>query len=697
MRKTTPSTMLALAGLLSAIGFLTWACHADSAQGPARKRMAWALNAGRVDPGAAALPLDDLGYSPDEELWIIERPRVVREPDEKDRPGTGSLLARRPGASQPVPVPLEHTEVTAAISGYIATVSVQQRFINPFSEKIEAIYVFPLPHNAAVTEFLMTIGERKIRGIIREREEAERIYYAARQQGYVAALMTQERPNIFTQSVANIEPGKRIDVDIHYFHTLAFVKNEYEFVFPMVVGPRFNPPGSSDGVGAAPRGVPGSTGQPTEVAYLGPNERSNHDIRLTVAIDAGVPIESVTCPSHAVEVERESPERASVRLSANDRIPDRDFVLRYRVAGKRMAGGFLAHRDHRGGFFTLMLYPPERLEGIARRPMEMIFLMDCSGSMQGQPLEKAKAAASRALKRLGPEDGFQIIRFSDRATRLHANLIPATPANVRRGLRDLERLKSGGGTMMTEGIRAALRTRHRPGRLRVVTLMTDGYIGNEAEVLRVTRSHLGAARVFSFGVGSSVNRFLMEAMARLGRGAVAYVGLDESSGRAVDRFYERVRHPVLTDVSVDWGSLGVTDVHPRRIPDLFVGRPVIVTGRFQGDVPAFVEVRGRAEGEIIRTRIPIRPAVPGEGHPGLPYVWARKKIAELDDAAIVAGDDAEFAGSIKQLALEYGLLSAHTAFVAVDSLTRTAGDHGVSVPVPVPVPQGVRYETTVGR
>jgi Ca-activated chloride channel family protein len=344
-----------------------------------------------------------------------------------------------------------------------------------------------------------------------------------------------------------------------------------------------------------------------------------------------------------------------------------------------------------------MLYPPKRLEGLSRQPMELIFLMDCSGSMQGQPLEKAKAAASRALKRLGPGDAFQIIRFSDSATRVHRTLIPATTANVRRGLRDLERLESGGGTMMTKGIRAALGARQQPGRFRVVTLMTDGYIGNEAEVLQVMRRHLGSARIFSFGVGSSVNRYLMESMARLGRGAVAYVGLDEGSGHAVDRFYERVRHPALTDVSVDWGSLRVTDVYPRRIPDLFVGRPVIVIGRFEGEAPPFIVVQGRAAGEMVRKRIPIQPAATGEGHPGLPYVWARKKIAELNDAAIVAGDDSEFAGPIQQLALEYGLLSAHTAFVAVDTQTRTAGDHGVSVQVPVPVPQGVRYDTTVGR
>src|SRR6266699_3020867 len=243
-------------------------------------------------PGALApSKLPESLAGPAEELWVITRSISDKGQGDPNTPGSGALEAKFPDEQLEIPLPLKHTDVRAFISGYIATVEVRQQFRNPYNSKIEAVYVFPLPHNAAVNEFLMTIGERRIRGIIRERQEAERIYHAARSQGYVASLLTEERPNIFTQSVANIEPGKEIDVNIKYFHTLDYVDGWYEFVFPMVVGPRFNPPqgasgvspeaeagtrpgSKSDGVGAVARGQHGASGQRTEVQYLNPTERS---------------------------------------------------------------------------------------------------------------------------------------------------------------------------------------------------------------------------------------------------------------------------------------------------------------------------------------------------------------------------------------------------------------------------------------
>jgi Ca-activated chloride channel family protein len=681
------SLRLALLGAilgLAALGLALFSCTGSEFQ------KALEMPPGYVAPGlSSAAP----GSPAADEIWVIERPSAPSEGGE-DLPGTGSLVAKRPGETTEVPVPLRHTEVHAKISAFLATVAVKQRFENPFDVKIEAVYVFPLPHDASVTEFLMTIGSRRIRGIIREREEAREIYLAARRQGHVAALLTQERPNVFTQSVANIEPGHAIDVDITYFHTLALVRNTYEFVFPMVVGPRFNPPGHTDGIGAAAHGGGRSSGQATEVTYLRPDQRSGHDISLAVELDAGVPLEALSSPSHAVTVTRPTPETATVQLCPHDRVPNRDFVLRYRVAGNTIKSGLLVHRDPRGGFFTLVLYPPADASALPRRPVEMIFLLDCSGSMQGAPIEKVKTAVRRALRRLEPGDAYQIIRFSDSARALHTDLRPATPENLRESLAEVDRIEAEGGTMMVEGIRAALMTRHEPDRIRIVSLMTDGYIGNEAEVLAVMRRHLGPARVFGFGVGSSVNRYLLESLARLGHGAVAYVGLDESAGRAVDRFYEEVRRPALTGVTIDWAGLDVADVYPTRIPNLLVGRPVVLTGRFRGEIPPRIQAHGRLGNDAIRIDVA---AAGGNGaeHPALPLLWARRKIGALTDAAIAAGDPGEIAPAIRQVALEFGLLSAETAFVAVDSLTRTAGDQGVTLKVPVPVPAGVPYRTTV--
>ena len=646
----------------------------------------------RVSAGRR-VPVDLFHVSADE-IWVIARSETQAVPAAEDTPGCGAMLAKLPKEEKEIPLPLKHTDVKGQISGYIATVDVTQKFHNPYDEKIEAVYVFPLPQNAAINEFIMTIGERRIRGIIRERKEAERIYQQAKAQGHVASLLTQERPNIFTQKVANIEPGKHIDVNIKYFNTLAYVDGWYEFVFPMVVGPRFNPPGYTDGVGAVARGKAGISGQKTEVQYIRPGERSGHDISLAVDIDAGVTIEKVVCSSHVISNSAASDEKRTVKLSSLDSIPNKDFVLRYKVAGKSVKSALVTHRDERGGFFTLMLYPPESLSHLKRAPMEMIFVLDCSGSMSGKPIAKAKQAITRALKKLQPGDTFQVIRFSNNASQLGPNPVPATPENIRRGLKYVESLRGSGGTMMIEGIKAALDFEHDPQRFRLVSFMTDGYIGNEVQILAAVHERLGESRIFSFGVGSSVNRYLLDRMAKLGKGAVAYIGLDDSAGEVVDLFYERISHPALADVAIDFGGMEVADVYPGRLPDLFVGRPVILTGRFEGSSSTTVRVTGKVGDLTQEIAIPVDPGDSAAAHRGIACVWARKKIETLANRATYDANP-DLPGEIKQVALEYGLMSAYTAFVAVDSSRKTAGEHGVTVAVPVPVPDGVRYETTV--
>jgi Ca-activated chloride channel family protein len=638
------------------------------------------------------LPAELLNVTADE-IWVIAKAETGRIVDE-DSPGSGAMLAKLPQEEKEISLPLKHTDVKGQISGYIATVEVTQQFHNPYNEKIEAVYVFPLPQNAAVNEFIMIIGERKIRGIIRERQEAERIYQEARSQGYVASLLTQERPNIFTQKVANIEPNKQINVNIKYFNTLAYVDGWYELIFPMVVGPRFNPPGYTDSVGAVAHGKPGISGQKTEVQYLKPGQRSGHDISLAVDIDAGVAIEEISCPSHVITNSSVTAEKRTIKLSNLDSIPNKDFVLRYKVAGKTVKSALVTHQDERGGFFTLMLYPPENLSYLKRAPMEMIFVLDCSGSMSGKPIEKAKDAITRALRQLQPNDTFQVIRFSNNASQLGPNPLPATPENIRKGLAYVESLEGSGGTMMIEGIKAALDFPHDPRRFRLVSFMTDGYIGNESQILAEVHNRLGESRIFSFGVGSSVNRYLLDRMAKLGKGAVAYIGLDESAGEIIDLFYERISHPALADVTIDWGGLKVTDVYPAKIPDLFVGRPVILTGRFEGRGDTTIRISGKVGNLDQEIDIPVNLGASSDTHKGIACVWARKKIETLASQATY-DNNSELPEQIKQVALEYGLMSSYTAFIAVDSSRQTAGDHGTTVAVPVPVPYGVRYDTTV--
>ena len=611
------------------------------------------------------------------ELWVIERTtptrKILRRPDERE-----GLCARHEDAL--VPLPLKHTDVKAQISLFIGSVRVTQQYHNPYDGKIEAVYVFPLPQDSAVSEFVMTIGDRHIRGIIREREEARKIYLEARRLGHVASLLTQERPNIFTQSVANIEPGKQIDIEITYFHALAYADGEYEFRFPMVVGPRFNPDGTTE---------------TTTVEYLRPDEISAHDIDLEVAVDAGVPIESLESPSHEIVVERRGPARAVVRLNPHDRIPNKDFVLRYRVAGKRLKAGLATYRDESGGYFALMLQPPVDLDEIESPAREMIFVVDCSGSMSGEPLATVKHAMERCLKRLGPKDTFQIVRFSNTATRMAERPIPATSANVRKGLQFVRRLKDGGGTYLLKGLRAALTSPADPERYRIVSLMTDGYISNDREVIGEVQRLLGDARLFTFGIGMAPNGYLIQRAAKVGRGASVAIGTDESSRGLVDQFYRRIENPALTDIRIDWGAMKVTDVHPKPIPDLFVGRPVILTGRFTGTGTATVRVTGKIAGIPHEQAIAINLDQPDLQHKALAAVWARSEIATLYDAMTVVDDRQELVDAITELALSYGLMSEFTAFLAVDSAYRTKGESGTTVDVPVPVPKGVKYKTTV--
>ena len=625
------------------------------------------------------------------------------DPEPPMDPGTGAMMARLagegegvPGATGYVPLPLRHTAVDASVDGHVGTVKVRQQFENPFDTRIEAVYVFPLPERAAVSEFLMVIDDRTIRGIVREKEEAEAIYHQARAQGYRASLLVQRRPNIFEQKVANIEPGRGIDVDVTYFHTLRYRDGWYSFVFPMVVGPRYNPPGHADPVGAVPRGGRTEAPDGTAVEYLAPEERSGHDIGIRVRIDAGVTIEEIRS-SHEIATARDRPETAGVTLAQGTTIPNRDFVLDFRVAGRTIKSNLLTHTDKETGegFFTLMLIPPLDTAAVARRPMEMVFVVDCSGSMDGRPLEQAKEAVASALDRLEPTDTFQIIRFSDRASRFGRAPVPATVENVAAARTYLSELDADGGTQMIEGIRGALDFPHSRTHFRFVSFLTDGYIGNESEILAAVHRRVGASRIFSFGVGDSVNRYLMERMAKAGRGVAAYLGFEDSAEDVMGAFFDRVSRPALTDIEIDWGGMKVSEIYPAKLPDLFVGRPLVVAGKYHGR-PREIAVSGTA-GDSRRT-------LTASAHPdsetgrSIAKVWARSKIADLADRQIAGGDpDGELRDAITRVALRHQLASSYTSFVAVDSSRRTEGSHGVNVHQAVPVPEGVRYDTTVQK
>src|SRR6185369_6504281 len=441
----------------------------------------------------------------------------------------GALTVIDGNGKQKAVCPLKHTDVKAEISGFISRVVVTQQFENPFKEKIEAVYTFPLPQNAAVDDMTMIVGDRTVRGKILPREEAQKVYEAAKEAGQVASLLDQERPNIFTQSVANILPGAQVKITISYVETLSYVNGAYEFVFPMVVGPRYIPGAAkpeSQGKGFAQdtTRVPDASRITPRPAPAG--VRSGHDVALEVALDAGMIIDNIDSKTHPTDIQRPDARSARLRLKNEETIPNKDFILRYDVAGQAIQDALLTHRSDKGGFFTLILQPPERVTSEDVTPKELVFVLDTSGSMSGFPIEKAKETMKLALDSLYPSDTFNLITFAGDTRILFPQPVPATRANLNKAQAFLRASSGDGGTEMMKAIKAALDASDDQSHVRIVCFMTDGYVGNDMEIVSEVQKHPNA-RVFSFGIGSSVNRFLLDKMAEAGRGEVEYVGLKD--------------------------------------------------------------------------------------------------------------------------------------------------------------------------
>ncbi len=610
----------------------------------------------------------------------------------------GALRVIVEEGAEPLEFPLQHTDVRAEIAGMVADVTVTQTFANPYEDTIEAVYVFPLPQNAAVNDMTMKIGDRTIRGLIKKREEARQIYEEAREAGQIAGLLEQERPNIFTQSVANITPGAEILIEIHYVQDLKYDDGTYEFTFPMVVGPRFIPgrPIGRTGGGWAPDTDQVPDASRITPPVLKPGERTGHDIALAVTLDAGVPIQDLRCRSHEVEMQRTGDSRATVSLKPFDTIPNKDFMLAWDVAGEQPEMALLAHRaGDTGGFFSLMIQPKAEFEVGEITPKEMIFVVDCSGSMRGEPISAAKQAMRRCITHMQPGDTFRVIRFSEAASQLSQEPLTNTPENIRRGLVYIEQMSGSGGTQMIEGIKAALDYPEDPERLRIVSFMTDGYIGNETEILAAIEDKLGGARLFAFGVGSSVNRYLLERMAEVGRGTVEYMRPNEDSSELVERFYERIDKPFLIDIDIDWSGLQVADIYPKRIPDLFAAQPVILHGRYTEPGAGAIRVRGRLAGELWSQRLDVELPQQNEHNAALASLWARARIKDLM-GRMYHGEDEAIVAQVTNLALEFRLMSAYTAFVAVEETVVREDGELRTVYQPVPMPEGVSYEGVFG-
>jgi Ca-activated chloride channel family protein len=589
------------------------------------------------------------------------------------RPGEGTLLVATPDGPPAHPLPLLHTKANVTISGYVAEVTLEQQFTNPSDAPIDADYLFPLPDGAAVDQMDMHVGDRVIHAEIGKRAEAAAKYADAKRAGKRAALLEQARTDLFSQKVANIPPKTTVTIAIRYAHELPFDQGEYEYTFPMVAAPRFDP---KDATAVLPK--------PDEL-------RAANSVEVAIDLHAGLPIESLASPTHRIDATRAG-DTAHVALAATDRIPNRDFVLRYRIAGDTPRAAVLAHRDGSEGYFSLLVEPPAAPTADQVAARELMFVIDTSSSMRGKPLAQAQAIVDRVLDTLQPDDRFDIFEFGDA---VHA-FAPAAVEPARRadGKEFVAALRPAGGTNMVPAIEAALAAPPSPGRTRIVVLISDGYIANEADVMRAVVGKLGAARLYTAGVGGSVNRFLLDRTAEIGRGRAIQIALSDAPDRAATRLAQLVDRPVFTDVDVDWGGLDVSDVYPRHLPDLFASAPLVVHGRFTRGGKATVRVRGSVGDRRYERTIEVTlPETTDTTHEVQRSLWAEAAVTDRTNR-LALREDPKLATEIEELGLRYHLVTPFTSLLAVDEVAAPAslptvspgralpGDPEIRIPAP---------------
>ena len=583
-------------------------------------------------------------------------------------------------------LPLRHTDVDARVRGHVAEVLVTQTFHNDRREAIEVIYTFPLPENAAVADMRVVIGERVIESEVQRREQARQTYEDARSEGYTAALLEQQRPNVFRQSVANVPPGATIEVELSYLQTLTQDAGTHEFVFPMVVGPRFVPPGSPPADAAITPPI------------LGDGQRTGHDVSLTLAVDAGMSVTSWDAPSHTV-TGIATAQGFSARLADAETIPNRDFVIRWDAADQQpRATLYLGPKDEAGlGHFSMVVMPPKlELDALVGR-REMIFVVDRSGSMNGAPLALAKQTLREALKRLRPVDTFDVVGFESQTERLFGTPRPANEHNRVLAERFIDGMQARGGTMMSDAVTAALAPRLSEGRHRYVLFLTDGYIANEEQIFAgasalVRRAEQGGARarVFGLGIGSAPNSHLIAGLSAAGDAEPLYVGNREHPRLAIDTYYRYVDHPVLEDLQLDWGGLAIEDVYPSDSTSLFASHAVVMIGRYRGQIERAPTLYATVAGSEETIELEVVVAASDHDDRILSTLWAREKIAALTaarwDAAI---DFDELESQVTGLGLAYHLVTAYTSLVAVDRSRRVGDGSPIEIVQPVEVPEDV--------
>jgi Ca-activated chloride channel homolog len=580
-------------------------------------------------------------------------------------------------------LPLKATDVQVSIAGVIADVKVTQRYRNDGKTPIEAEYVFPGSTRAAVHALTMTIGERRVEAKIREKQQARAEYDAAKAAGQSAALLEQQRPNVFKMNVANIMPGDVVEVELRYTELIVPTNSVYEFVYPTVVGPRY----VSKAEANAPRA---SLDNWQSNPYLHSGEEPSGEFTLHAAINSGIPIKDTASSSHHVRVAYRDAHRADVELlkeSGNG--ANRDFILRYQLAGGGIESGLMLYEDGDEKYFLAMIEPPRRVAPAQITARDYVFIIDVSGSMHGFPLEVTKQLMRNLLTNLRPTDTFNVLLFSGDSAVLAPQPLAATPENLKRAIDLINNQQGGGGTELLPALQRALALPGSENRARSIVVVTDGYVSVETEAFDLIRDNLGNANVFAFGIGSSVNRYIIEGMAHVGQGEPFIVTNDNEAEARAEDLRRYIQSPVLTKASLASNGFDIHDVEPPGIPDVLAERPVIVFGKWRGERKGKLALQGIAGDGKFEKIFDVAKTPASKDNAALRYLWARSRIARLDDYQHLR-DDPDRVKEITALGLQYHLLTNYTSFIAVDQVVRNPrpGD-SQTVRQPLPLPQGV--------
>lgn len=634
---------------------------------------------------------------------------------------TGEFLYRSGSETAFEVAPTVSTRVRFDVTGVIARATVVQRFRNPLNVWIEGVYVFPLPESSAVDHMRMRAGDRVIEGQIREKEQARQEFQKAAAEGKRATLVEQQRPNLFTSRVANLGPLEELEVEIEYQQTLDLEEGRVGLRFPLTLTPRYMP-GIETSLALLTRGKPAldqdpdpifegddetGTGENVEACaddrgdellqppFLPPNVRRN-PVSIEVNLNAGFEVDSLASDTHPIAVEALTDHTFRARLR-DELVPaDRDFEISWKPApGVLPQSSIVTEQGPDATYALVTLFPPTGSAArTVRIPREVTFVIDTSGSMEGVSMKQARRALELAIQRLDAEDWFNLIQFNSVTSTLFPSPVPATPANRSRALRYAASLSAEGGTEMLPALLAALAppvdaAEERHG-LKQVLFLTDGAVSNEEQLFSAIKAKLGQARLFTVGIGSAPNSHFMTKAAEFGRGTFTFISDVNAVEKQMNELYAKVESPVLSDIQVSFEGVEAAsaEVWPDRIPDLYLGEPVVVGARFD-KVPAAIRVTGQRDGEPFETVVALGRAEAGHG---INVLWARRKIQSLLDGVHEGDDPAAVRAQVVSLGLTHHLVTAHTSLVAVDLTPVRPGDEALeSVMVPVNLPNGATF------